>query len=84
MVDWRVTERARPLRLVVRRFEVRDSSSWNRYGLYWHEVLECGHQLTTFDVAITAQPAKRRRCMQCAQQKLDALRYYTTLAGRAA
>lgn len=66
---WRDFERARPLRLVVKRFEIWEQVLWP-YGVrWWFEVLECSHSLPVLTPAIQGGFSKRRRCRECAEEK---------------
>src|SRR5260221_370422 len=75
---WLEFERARPLVLVVRRFEVFGKLDWNPYSRRWYEQLECGHQLWVLTPNQGGTYAKRRRCKGCAEICLSLKRSCST------
>jgi hypothetical protein len=67
---WKQFERARPLVKVVMREEYFVKAKWFSPATWYRERLECGHSLNVPASFYGDPPPKRRRCKQCAAERL--------------
>jgi len=65
---WRTEILAQPVRRIVARFSQQEKDG-HGYTTLDYERLECGHIIAAgFNYSESGQPAKRRRCAQCAKE----------------